>query len=218
MRRGLTGFDGRNDPWYKDCLSVLMRLEGGLFHGPAWEREVRMARLLIAEDDHLMRWSLETSLGRDGHAVHSVDSGEAAIDAAMNGGYQVIITDYALPGPDGLDVLWHIKTRIPQTHVIVITGQATQELEKLARDMGAFDFLEKPFPFAALKGSVERAIATPERRKGPRGCCGECVWQNPCARWATQEPARVANGPSVRLLKSTRRRETERQFGADASR
>jgi CheY-like chemotaxis protein len=163
-----------------------------LAHGPAWERELRMARLLIAEDDHLMRWSLETSLGRDGHVVHSVDSGEAAIDAAMNGGYQVVITDYALPGPDGLHVLWHIKTRIPQTQVIVITGQATQELEKLARDMGAFDFLEKPFSFAALKGAVERALATPERRKGPRGCCSECVWQQPCGRWAEQETAGVS--------------------------
>jgi two-component system response regulator FlrC len=151
-----------------------------------------MARLLIAEDDHLMRWSLETSLGREGHEVHAVDSGGAAIDAAKSGAYQVVITDYALPGPDGLHVLWHIKTRFPQTHVIVITGQATQELERLARAMGAFDFLEKPFPLAVLKESLRRALVTPERRKGPRGCCGECVWQQPCGRWATQETAGVS--------------------------
>jgi DNA-binding NtrC family response regulator len=151
-----------------------------------------MARLLIAEDDHLMRWSLETSLGRDGHTVRSVDSAEAAIDAVMSGDYHVVITDYALPGRDGLDILWHIKTRFPQTHVIVITGQATQELERLARDMGAFDFLEKPFQFAALNGALGRALITPERRKGPRGCCGECVWQQPCGRWATQATARVS--------------------------
>jgi DNA-binding NtrC family response regulator len=150
-----------------------------------------MARLLIVEDDHLMRWSLETSLGRDGHTVHAVDSAEAAIDAALSGDYQVVITDYALPGSDGLHVLWQIKTRFPQTHVIVITGQATQELERLARAMGAFVFLEKPFQLPVLKESVSRALVTPERRKGPRGCCGECVWQQPCGRWASQATAGV---------------------------
>ncbi|MBP1776621.1 MAG: two component, sigma54 specific, transcriptional regulator, Fis family [candidate division NC10 bacterium] len=151
-----------------------------------------MARLLIAEDDHLMRWSLETILGKDGHTVDAVASGEAAIAAAMNDEYQVVITDYTLPKTDGLQVLWRVKARNPQTHVIVMTGESTPELEKLARDMGAFDFLEKPFPLAVLKKAVERALATPEHRRGPRGCCGQCLWQQPCARWAMQDPARVS--------------------------
>jgi len=151
-----------------------------------------MARLLIAEDNHLMRWSLKTSLGRDGHTVHAVGSGEAAIVAMMNDDYQVVITDYTLPKADGLHVLWQVKARSPQTHVIVITGEAAPELEKLARDMGAFDFLEKPFPLPVLKKAVERALATPEHRKGPRGCFGQCVWQQPCGRWAMQKPARVS--------------------------
>jgi two-component system, NtrC family, response regulator AtoC len=150
-----------------------------------------MARLLIAEDDHLMRWSLETTLGREGHTVHAVGTGEAAITAVMSDDYQVVVTDYTLPKADGLQVLWRVKARSPQTHVIVITGEATPELEKLARDMGAFDFFEKPFSLALLKKAVERALATPEHRKGPRGCCGQCAWQYPCARWVTQEPARV---------------------------
>jgi two-component system response regulator AtoC len=150
-----------------------------------------MAKVLVAEDNRLMRWSLETSLLRDGHTVLSVDSGKAAIDALSDGDYSVVVTDYDLPKVDGLRVLWHIKTKSPRTHVIVITGQATPKLERLARDMGAFGFLEKPFQFVALKGAVDRALATPERRKGPRGCCGECVWEKPCDRWATQETATV---------------------------
>ena len=151
-----------------------------------------MAKVLIAEDDHLMRWSLETSLGRDGHAVRSVETGEEAIDAVMNGDFQVVITDYGLPSTDGLHVLWCIKARVPQTHVIVITGEPTPELEKLARDMGAFDFLEKPFSLTAIKTAVTRALATPERRKGPRGCCGDCAWQKPCGRWTAHQAAGVS--------------------------
>ena len=150
-----------------------------------------MARLLIAEDDHLMRWSLEATLGKDGHTVHAVGSGEAAILAVMNDDYRVVITDYTLPKADGIQVLWRVKARSPQTHVIVITGEAGPELEKLARDMGAFDFFEKPFPLPLLKKAVERALATPEHRKGPRGCCGQCVWQDPCARWVMEGAARI---------------------------
>jgi two-component system, NtrC family, response regulator AtoC len=150
-----------------------------------------MAKVLIAEDDHLMRWSLETALGRHGHAVHAVGSGEAAIAAVMSDDYQAVVTDYSLPMADGLQVLLRAKMRNPHTHVIVITGDATPELEKLARDMGAFEFLEKPFPLPMLTAALERALATPERRKGPRGCCGRCAWQQPCARWVAQQPARA---------------------------
>ena len=77
------------------------------------------------------------------------------------------------------------------TLVLRLEGEAAPELEKLARDMGAFDFFEKPFPLPLLKKAVERALATPEHRKGPRGCCGQCVWQDPCARWVMEGAARI---------------------------
>ncbi len=140
-----------------------------------------MAKLLIVEDDSLMRWSFEECLRRAGHAIRPVDSGLAAIDAAREGDFAVIITDYRIPDPDGLQVLRVIKTRSPRTHVIMITGHATPSTERLARDVGVFEFFDKPVDLAALKRAVERALATPERRKGPRGCCDGCEWQRPCA-------------------------------------
>jgi DNA-binding NtrC family response regulator len=145
-----------------------------------------MAKLLIAEDDRLLRWSLETTLSRDGHDVHAVESGDTAIAAVTNDDYRVVVTDYTLPKADGLQVLLRAKARNSQIHVIVITADGNPELEKLARDMGAIDFLEKPFPLSCLTKAVERALAIPERRSGPRGCCGQCVWENPCGRWAQQ--------------------------------
>jgi len=150
-----------------------------------------MATLLVAEDDHLMRWSLEKFLSQDGHAVHCVGSGDAAVDAARSEEYHVVITDFALPGCDGFRVLRSIKARIPQTHVIVITSHASSQMERFARNIGAFDFFEKPLRFARLKRAVERAIMTPERRKGPRGCCGGCEWQKPCdMEWSPEKPLR----------------------------
>ncbi len=140
-----------------------------------------MANVLVVEDDHLMRWSLEESLRRAGHAVHSVDSGSAAIEAAKENEFRVVITDYRLPEPDGLHVLQEIKAQTPQAHVIMITAHGMPHMERLARNMGAFDFFDKPFELAALRQAVERAIVMPERRKGPRGCCGGCEWQSPCS-------------------------------------
>jgi len=139
-----------------------------------------MAKVLVAEDDHLMRWSLEKFLTQHGHLVHSVGSGSAAIDASKSGECRVVITDYVMPGRDGLEVLQEIKRRVPHTHVILITGNVTPHMERFARDRGAFDFFEKPFNLATLKHAVERAIVTPERRKGPRCCRDGCEWQALC--------------------------------------
>ncbi len=140
-----------------------------------------MATVLIAEDDHLMRWSLEKYLTQHGHKVCSVGSGSEAIDASKSGEYRVVITDYVMPGQDGFEVLREIKRQIPQIHVIFITGNVMPNMERLARDGGAFDFFEKPFNFAALNQAVEKAVVTPERRKGPRGSCGDgCEWPVPC--------------------------------------
>lgn len=131
-----------------------------------------------------MRWSLAATLSQAGHSVRSVESGKEAVDEARKGEYQVVITDYALIGPDGMQVLSRIKIQVPQTHVIVITAEPTPLMERQARDMGAFDFLEKPFQFPTLRAAVDRALMTPERRKGPRGCCSGCEWKRPCGRWA----------------------------------
>ena len=148
-----------------------------------------MATLLIAEDDHLMRWSLQKYLSCGGHAVHCVGSGDAAVDAAKHEEYRVVITDFALPGSDGFHVLRSIKALTPQTHVIVITSHASAQMERFARNIGAFDFFEKPLRFVWLRRAVERAIVTPERRKGPRGCCGGCEWQKACDKeWSPGKP------------------------------
>jgi DNA-binding NtrC family response regulator len=142
-----------------------------------------MATVLVAEDDQLLRWSLEQSLSRDGHVVHSVGSRAAVLDATRGGGYRVAIVDRGAAEPSWAHLLHGIKKQSPQTHVIVITAQASHKLERQARDIGAFEFLEKPFHLSAIKQAVARAIVTPERRKGPRGCCGGCEWQKPCLEW-----------------------------------
>ncbi len=122
-----------------------------------------MANVLVVDDDMLMRWSLERTLTRDGHVVHTADSATAAMEAAKRADYRVILTDYAMPDANGLDLLRWVRQHVPEAQVILITAFPTPELEQQARDLGAFDTLEKPFPVAALKRLVGEAVATPAR-------------------------------------------------------
>jgi len=142
-----------------------------------------MASVLIAEEDRLLRWSLEEKLRHYGYAVRSVESGPAAVEAARGGSYRVAVISFDAADPSGARTLRWIKFRSPETHVIVMTSDPSSQVERHARNLGAFDVLEKPFPLAMMQPAVERAAVTPERRKGPRGCCSGCEWMKPCHDW-----------------------------------
>jgi DNA-binding NtrC family response regulator len=141
-----------------------------------------MATLLVADADHLMRWSLDKFLSRQGHTVVTVASDKAAVEAAGAGRYHVAILDY-LSAADAFRSVQSIKQQSPTTHVIVLAAEPTRWMIRTARDAGAFDFFEKPFDLSCLADAVARAATAPERRRGPRGCCPGCEWQRPCVHW-----------------------------------
>jgi len=157
-----------------------------------------MARVLVADDDHLLRWSLERALARDGHVIRLVDSGKVAADVVEGEQYQVAIVNYWASEPTGHQLLRRIKARAPETHVIFLAAEATSREERQARNLGAFDFLEKPFPLASLKQAVDRALLTPERRRGSRGCCSGCEWQRPCGEAGLARVPAVGPGLDLR--------------------
>lgn len=127
-----------------------------------------MPRVLVADDDGLVLWSLRQALAREGYEVVTVDSPRRALEEMARGRVDIVITDYVFSESSGIEVLRKIKTSTPKTHVIMITGYGSLQLERLARDIGAFDYFEKPFDVRAVAGSVALALATPERRRGPR--------------------------------------------------
>ncbi len=127
-----------------------------------------MARVLVADDDGLIRWSLTRVLSREGYDVVGVASPAAALEEIGRGSVGVLITDYVFSESDGIEVLRKIKTSRPEIHVLLITAYGSPQLERLARDIGAFDYFEKPFDMKAVVASVARALVTPERRRGPR--------------------------------------------------
>jgi diguanylate cyclase (GGDEF)-like protein len=121
------------------------------------ETQVR-ARVLLVEDEELLRWSIERYLSRHGCLVESARDGGAAMGMLAAAAYDVVITDLAVGGPDGLTIGAEARRRRAETQVIVITGQGSKDTVLTALRQGVADYLEKPFDLDLLLVTVERAL------------------------------------------------------------
>ena len=104
-----------------------------------------MLKLLLIEDERINRITLLKLLEHAGHAVTAVEDGTAGLEAVQNETWDVVLTDFRLPGADGLEILEKVKQISPETEVLIMTAFATVENALSALKKGAFDYLTKPF-------------------------------------------------------------------------
>ncbi len=123
-----------------------------------------MGRILVVDDELSMREFLSILMGRLGHSVVSVDSGEAAVALLdkEDAGFDLVLTDLKMSGLSGLDVLRAYKERSPGTQLVMMTAFATAETAIEAMKLGAYDYLTKPFKVDAVKVVVEKALEKSE--------------------------------------------------------
>jgi two-component system, NtrC family, response regulator PilR len=114
--------------------------------------------ILVVDDERSMREFLRIALSRAGHTVSVADSPVAARVEYDARDYDVVITDLKMQGGSGLDVLSDVKTRHPDTQVVVVTAFATPETAIAAMKAGAYDYLTKPFKVDEIGVVVERAM------------------------------------------------------------
>jgi DNA-binding NtrC family response regulator len=125
-----------------------------------------MATILVVEDKDSLRTMLEESLRAEGWSVVGVGSGSAAVERLRNGERaDLVLTDWRLPGADGLAVLDAAKALDPTLPVVVMTAFGSIETAVDAMKRGAEDFITKPVEPELLRLLVARAI---ERREGRR--------------------------------------------------
>jgi len=113
-----------------------------------------MAHLLLVEDDEAISEPLARALGRDGHDVESVDSGEAALERFERGGIDLVVLDVGLPGIDGVEVCRRIRRTDAAVPVVMLTARAEELDAVLGLDAGADAYLTKPFRLAELLAHV----------------------------------------------------------------
>jgi two-component system, NtrC family, response regulator AtoC len=123
------------------------------------------ARILVVDDEKLIRWSVGERLQRDGYEVLAAESGEQALDLVGSSAPDVMLLDVRLPGIDGLTTLQRALALQPDVTVLMMSAHSTVDIAVEAMKHGALDFLVKPFPFQSLDAAVQRALQTARTRR-----------------------------------------------------
>jgi two-component system response regulator HydG len=113
-------------------------------------------KILLVDDEPLMRLSMVDALETVGHDVEAAASGTEGIDAIRQRPFDLVITDLRLPGADGLTVLTAAKEQSSHTEVVMITAHGSVETAVGAMKLGAFDYITKPFQMDELLLIVDR--------------------------------------------------------------
>lgn len=129
-------------------------------------------RILLVEDDRVLADALTRALVQSAHAVDSVSTGEQADAALALAAYDLAILDVGLPGLSGLDVLRRLRARKSTLPVLMLTAFDTLEDRVRGLDLGADDYLAKPFDLPELEARVRALLrrgtnSTPELQHGP---------------------------------------------------
>ena len=125
-------------------------------------------RVLIVEDESLIRWSLRQKFEERSYRVTEAETGQSALEALNSGIFDLILLDYRLPDMTGLDVLRHIRELDTDAVVIMMTAYSTIESAVEAIKLGAYDYVAKPFQMDHLMLTVDKALATTKLRREVR--------------------------------------------------
>lgn len=115
-------------------------------------------RILIVDDEKVIREGVERALSADGFEIFKAEDGTQGIEMLKESPFHIVLTDLMMPGIDGFAVLNWIQENQPHVQVIVITGFATVSKAVTAMKEGAFDFVGKPFTPDYIRVVVNRAI------------------------------------------------------------
>jgi DNA-binding NtrC family response regulator len=126
---------------------------------------VRKHKILVVDDEHLIRWSLEQNLKKQGYEVLTAGSGEDALRLVREEAPDLVLLDIQLPGINGLEVLEKIKDQDDEIIVIMVTALGVLETAVKAMRSGAYDYLNKPFNLDELAIVIRKALETGELRR-----------------------------------------------------
>ena len=112
-------------------------------------------RVLVVDDEEVVRLGYRRVLSGDGFRVRSADGGREALEVMADSPIDVVLLDLRMPGMDGLTVLQSIKERWPESEVVIVTGYPCVETAKEAVRLGAYDYLAKPLvPEAVIRAAT----------------------------------------------------------------
>lgn len=116
-------------------------------------------RILVAEDEPIMQKTIALRLKKDGHEVVTTDNGREALALIASQAPDLIITDIMMPYASGLEIVGTVKQLSKKIPVIVLSAMGQENVVLEAFNLGADDFISKPFSPNELSMRVKRLMA-----------------------------------------------------------
>ena len=132
-------------------------------------------RVLIVEDDKALADGLMRTLNESGYAVDHAKSGELALRACAEEHYDLILLDVSLPGMDGFEVLRQLRRDSHTGSILLLTAHDTETDRVRGLDLGADDYVTKPFSLPELEARVRALIRRSQAVKSPKFHFGRLV-------------------------------------------
>lgn len=169
----------------------------------------KTARILLIDDDESFRKILDYNLKKEGYEVVGVSDGKKGLKRLDAESFGVVITDMKMPDMDGMEVLRRIKTKHPETIVIMITAHGSIEMAVEAMREGAYDYITKPLNRDALFIILEKALQYQDLKEenlrlkeelGGRFQVGRILGTSPAIKALVQQIERVAGTDATVLI------------------
>jgi DNA-binding NtrC family response regulator len=166
------------------------------------------ARILVVDDEQLIRWTLKERLVAEGYEVVEAATGADAL-AAFGETIDLVLLDFRLPDTDGLVLLRQFKEQQPTIPVILLTAYASIPTAVEAIKQGAYDYAKKPFDFDELARTIAKALEAGQLRREVKAlraresephAFDRVVGESPAIQSVKAVMARVAASPASTVL------------------
>jgi two-component system KDP operon response regulator KdpE len=132
-------------------------------------------KVLVVDDEPAIRRFLRTSLTAQGYQVSEAEDGGAALEALQRGGAEVLVLDLGLPDISGFDIIARLRGQSSALPIVVLSSRSDERGKVEALDLGADDYVTKPFGIDELLARLRAALRHRLQREGERPVfrCGE---------------------------------------------
>lgn len=132
-------------------------------------------RILVVEDERKVAMFIKHGLEEERYIVETASDGAQGLEMAMNNHFDAILLDVMLPGKDGFMVLKELRDAGVSTPILMLTARGTTEDRVTGLDLGADDYLPKPFSFEELAARLRSILRRSSPEKSTKLRCGDLV-------------------------------------------
>ena len=117
--------------------------------------EVKSYSILVVDDNEAIRSLVSHILEKMGLKVSSADNGQRGMDLFVNSKFDLVVTDFNMPGMNGIDLANKIKVKSPSTVIVLMTGEEKEFILSRIKDTGVDRAIFKPFSFREMAETVQ---------------------------------------------------------------